>query len=67
MAQKFGYPVAEIKALIEKTYNENKGSFYLERTSAHLMKTFYKESYIEVGGFYRSYLNLLRMKNNGEK
>jgi hypothetical protein len=56
IAKKYGYSVAAIKASLKDLYSESSEEFYLERVPAHLMKQKYKESYVEIDGFFRSYI-----------
>lgn len=67
IAKKYYCSVKAIKKGIENAYRQNYSHFYFERTPAHLMKPFYKDSYIEIGGFYRSYLSRIKVKENGKK
>jgi hypothetical protein len=56
-ARKYNCSVRAIKKAVENVYRQNYGHYYLERAPAHLMKAFYKDSYIDIGGFSRSYLS----------
>ena len=67
IARKFSCPVNAIKAGFEKIYKQNRDYVYFERAPAHLMKSFYMDSYIEIGGFYRSYLDIERGSENGKE
>jgi hypothetical protein len=62
LAKKYYAPVEVIKISIERTCKSEPSSFYLERVPAHLMKSKlkYKQSYLEVNGFFRSYLKIIR-------
>jgi len=64
MARKYNCSIQAIKTGIENTYKEHVGHFYLERAPSHLVKRKYKDSYIEVEGFLRSYLNLSKVIEN---
>jgi hypothetical protein len=58
--------VCAIKKAIENVYKEDFSHFYLDRTSLQVMKkhSTYRESYIKVGGFYRSSLKIIKGKRN---
>jgi len=60
LASEFYCPVEAIKKGIEEMYRKQLGQIYLERAPLHLMKRTYKESYLKINGFYRSYLSLVR-------
>lgn len=66
LATKFYCPVSAIKKAIENVYKEDFSHFYLDRTSLQVMKkhSTYRESYIKVGGFYRSSLKIIKGKRN---
>ena len=68
LTRKFYCPVSAIKKGIEKLYKEDFSHFYLDRTSLQVMKKHsrdrYKESYIKVGGFYRSNLKVIEGEKN---
>jgi hypothetical protein len=55
-ARTFCIPMWLIKKRIEKTCKDNVGTFYLERAPLHLIQSKYRDSYIEMDGFVRSYL-----------
>ena len=65
VALKYGCTTMAIKRALEKLYKEDYEHYYLERTSLSLMKrhTQYKDSYIQVDGFFRSSLILTRRGN----
>jgi len=62
LAQKYSVSVDAIKTYIKKIHEADPSYFYLERIPAHLMKSRlrYKESYIEIDGFFRSHLKLTK-------
>lgn len=64
MARKYNSSTQAIKTGIENTYKKHAGRFYLERAPSHLVKRRYKDSYIEIGGFLRSYMNLSKVIDN---
>jgi len=56
IAKKYGCPVVAIKSALNNLYSESQEEFYLERVSMHLMKQKYKNSYVKIDGFFRSYI-----------
>ncbi len=56
IARKYNCPVSAIKEAMNVLYTRSPEEFFLERVPAHLIKQAYKNSYIEIGGFFRSYL-----------
>lgn len=64
IAREYNCPTKAIKMSVENVYKAYPGHFYLERVPLHLMKRHHKESYIKIGGFFRSYLNLIKMRKH---
>jgi hypothetical protein len=60
LASNYKCPVRAIKIVLENVSNKHIGRFYLERVPIHLVKRKYKDSYMEVEGFLRSYLKISR-------
>lgn len=65
LARKYKCSIKAIKTGIEKAYRKHAGALYLERVPSRLMRRRYRDSYIEVGGFQRSYLKLPRVIEDG--
>lgn len=66
IAHNYYCPVKAIKKSIETAYDKRLEYFYLERAPLHLIKKRHKESYIKIGGFYRSYLNFIKGRSHGK-
>jgi len=62
LAQKYCISVDVIKSRLQDIHKTDPAHFYMERIPSHLMRSRlrYKESYIEIDGFYRSHLKLTR-------
>ena len=57
IAQEYYCPVSAIKQALNNLYSNSAEEFYFERVPMHLMKQAYKDSYVEIDGFFRSYLS----------
>lgn len=55
-ARKYGSSITAIKKAVNILYSKSSEEFYLDRMPEHLMKRAYKNSYVEVDGFFRSYI-----------
>jgi hypothetical protein len=64
IAHSYYCPVEAIKEGIERTYTKCLEYFYLERAPLHLIRSRHKESYVKIGGFYRSYLNFIKGRSH---
>lgn len=62
IARNYYVPVEAIKRGLIKVHKSDPSSFYLERIPTHLMKSRlkYRESYLEINGFFRSHLKITR-------
>ena len=62
IAKKYYCSTDAIKLALENLYKKDPTHFYLERAPLHLMrkKTIYKDSYIEIDGFFRSHIKIIK-------
>ena len=62
LARKYYVSIDLIKTCLINIHKTDPAYFYMERIPSHLMKSRlrYKQSYIEINGFYRSHLKLIR-------
>ena len=59
IARKYNCSTEAIKKGIKNMYEKYPEHFHLERAPLHLLKRRHEESYIKIGGFFRSYLNII--------
>lgn len=61
LAKECNVSVDTIKKSLINAHKNNPSCFYMDRVPSHLMKSRlrYKQSYIEINGFYRSHLRLI--------
>lgn len=60
IAKKYGCPAKAIDVGIENAYRAHPGRFYFSRAPIHLMRHIYKDSYIKINGFFRSYMSVMK-------
>jgi len=62
LARKYYVSVNVIKSCLKNIHKTDPAYFYMERIPSHLMRSRlrYKQSYIEIDGFFRSHLKLTR-------